>query len=78
MLPIILPVAGNQVSAAALIALGLFVGFLGGLFGVGGGFLMTPMLHAAFSLSYPIAIGSSLAQMTGLAASLFATILMVT
>jgi uncharacterized membrane protein YfcA len=41
---IFLPVAGNAVSILALLGLGGAVGFLSGLFGVGGGFLMTPLL----------------------------------
>ncbi len=39
-----LPVAGSAVSVPLLLALGGLVGFLSGLFGVGGGFLMTPLL----------------------------------
>jgi len=41
---IYLPVAGNSVSLLMLLGLGGLVGFLSGLFGVGGGFLMTPLL----------------------------------
>jgi len=41
---IYLPVAGNSVSLLLLLGLGGLVGFLSGLFGVGGGFLMTPLL----------------------------------
>ncbi|MGD8360906.1 MAG: TSUP family transporter, partial [Gemmatimonadota bacterium] len=43
-LPIYLPVAGNAVSIPLLLGLGGTVGFLSGLFGVGGGFLLTPLL----------------------------------
>ncbi len=39
-----LPVAGRAVSMPLLLVLGGAVGFLSGLFGVGGGFLMTPLL----------------------------------
>lgn len=42
--PIYLPIAGNAVSIPLLIGLGGLVGFLSGMFGVGGGFLMTPLL----------------------------------
>jgi len=42
-----LVIAGNSVSIPLLIGLGLAVGFLSGLFGVGGGFLMTPLLIMA-------------------------------
>ncbi len=43
-LSIYLPVAGSSVNTLLLLALGGLVGFLSGLFGVGGGFLMTPLL----------------------------------
>ena len=47
-----------QMIASALIA--LFVGLLTGIFGVGGGFLMTPALIILVGISGPIAIGTSL------------------
>jgi len=39
-----LPIAEVSVPIAVLLALGLLVGLLSGLFGVGGGFLLTPLL----------------------------------
>ncbi len=42
-----LPIAGNGVNIFLLLGLGGAVGFLSGLFGVGGGFLMTPLLIMA-------------------------------
>ena len=39
-----LPIAGNNVNVLLMVGLGGIVGFLSGLFGVGGGFLMTPLL----------------------------------
>ena len=39
-----LPIAGNSINILLLFGLGGLVGFLSGLFGVGGGFLMTPLL----------------------------------
>lgn len=39
-----LPVAGNSINILLLFGLGGAVGFLSGVFGVGGGFLMTPLL----------------------------------
>ncbi len=39
-----LPLAGNSINIVLLFGLGGAVGFLSGLFGVGGGFLMTPLL----------------------------------
>jgi uncharacterized membrane protein YfcA len=41
---IYLPVAGNSINILLLLGLGGLVGFLSGLFGVGGGFLLTPLL----------------------------------
>ncbi|MEZ0575788.1 sulfite exporter TauE/SafE family protein [Halodesulfovibrio aestuarii] len=39
-----LPIAGNSVNCLAILGLGGVVGLLSGIFGVGGGFLMTPLL----------------------------------
>jgi len=50
-----------------VILLGGVVGFLSGLFGVGGGFLLTPMLNIAFGVPMNVAIGSGLCQMIGTA-----------
>jgi len=41
---IYLPIAELSVNWAVILAIGAAVGFLSGMFGVGGGFLMTPML----------------------------------
>src|SRR5690606_38896836 len=41
---IFLPIADISVDLFLLLGLGARVGFLSGMFGVGGGFLMTPML----------------------------------
>jgi hypothetical protein len=42
-----LPLAGNSINILLLFGLGGAVGFLSGVFGVGGGFLMTPLLIMA-------------------------------
>lgn len=39
-----LPIAGNSINTLAIMGLGGAVGLLSGIFGVGGGFLMTPLL----------------------------------
>ena len=39
-----LPIAGNSINALLIFIIGGFVGLLSGIFGVGGGFLMTPLL----------------------------------
>ena len=41
---IYLPIAGQSVNALLIVALGGLVGILSGMFGVGGGFLITPLL----------------------------------
>lgn len=69
MLDVVLPITGTEVSALGLIVLGLIVGFLAGFFGVGGGFLMTPMLNVIFNIPYNIAVGTDLAQMFGTSTS---------
>ncbi len=44
---IYLPIAGMSIHLLVLLGLGGTVGFLSGLFGVGGGFIMTPLLMMA-------------------------------
>jgi len=39
-----LPIAGMSVNVFLILGMGVLVGFLSGLFGVGGGFLLTPLL----------------------------------
>ena len=48
---------------AGLPVLGLAVGYASGLFGVGGGFMLTPLLIALFGIPPGIAVGSGLGQM---------------
>lgn len=50
---IFLPIAEVSVNAYALVGIGGVVGFLSGLFGVGGGFLITPLL---FFIGVPPAV----------------------
>jgi len=42
-----LPVAGMSMNIFLLVGLGAMVGFMSGLFGVGGGFIMTPLMMMA-------------------------------
>jgi uncharacterized membrane protein YfcA len=44
MLHLYLPIAGNSVNVLLVFGMGGIVGVLSGIFGVGGGFLMTPLL----------------------------------
>jgi hypothetical protein len=56
-LDIYLPIAEVSVNAPLLVALGALVGFISGLFGIGGGFLMTPML-VFFGIPPAVAVAS--------------------
>ncbi len=53
----------------ALVGLGLVVGVLTGLFGVGGAFLIVPLLNILLGIDYPIAVGSSLSYTVGTSAT---------
>ncbi|MCK4601903.1 MAG: sulfite exporter TauE/SafE family protein, partial [Phycisphaerae bacterium] len=53
----------------ALAAFGLAVGILTGLFGVGGGFMVVPLLNVLFGIDYSLAVGSSLSFIIGTSAS---------
>jgi len=60
---IYLPVAEMSVYWLVMIGLGLIVGFLSGMFGVGGGFLMTPLL--VFSgIPSTVAVATTLSHVT--------------
>lgn len=54
-----------MINYVSFIGLGFIIGILSGLFGVGGGFLLVPLLNAVFNIPYNFAIGSSLCQMVG-------------
>lgn len=49
----------------ALLAIGLGIGILTGFFGVGGGFLVVPILNVLIGVNYEIAVGSSLSFIIG-------------
>ena len=61
---IYLPIAGQSVNALLIIALGALVGVLSGMFGVGGGFLTTPLLMF-YGIPAPVAVASAATQITG-------------
>lgn len=60
-MPIYLPIAGIALDLGLLIGLGLVVGFLSGMFGIGGGFITTPIL---IFLGVPpaVAVGTGASQ----------------
>ena len=60
-MPIYLPIAEMSQSLPMLLALGFSIGVISGLFGVGGGFIMTPML-IFLGIPAGIAVGSGAAQ----------------
>src|SRR3982751_2848991 len=61
---IYLPIAGQSVNALFIVLLGFVVGLLSGMFGVGGGFLTTPLL-IFYGIPPAIAVASSATQITG-------------
>ena len=61
---IYLPIAGQSVNALLMIALGTLVGLLSGMFGVGGGFLTTPLL-IFYGIPPTVAVASATTQITG-------------
>ncbi|HEX4178831.1 MAG TPA: sulfite exporter TauE/SafE family protein [Rhizomicrobium sp.] len=60
---IYLPVAEMSVNWLVIVALGLGVGFLSGMFGVGGGFLMTPLLVFT-GIPSTVAVATTLSHIT--------------
>jgi uncharacterized membrane protein YfcA len=65
---IYLPIAGMAVNALFMIALGALVGILSGMFGVGGGFLTTPLL-IFYGIPPTVAVASATTQITGASVS---------
>ena len=65
---IYLPIANMSVNALVIIALGGLVGFLSGMFGVGGGFLTTPLL-IFYGIPPTVAAASASTQVTGASVS---------
>jgi uncharacterized protein len=65
---IYLPIAELSVDLFVLLVLGAFVGFLSGVFGVGGGFLLTPFL-IFIGVPPAVAVASSANQLIGASVS---------
>jgi uncharacterized membrane protein YfcA len=53
------------ISAIPILALGVFIGFLGTLLGIGGGFIMVPALIYLLKVPTTVVIGTSLVQILG-------------
>jgi uncharacterized membrane protein YfcA len=65
---IYLPIAGLSVNMLVIVLLGAGVGLLSGMFGVGGGFLTTPLL-IFYGIPPAVAVASSATQITGASVS---------
>ncbi|WP_443970293.1 sulfite exporter TauE/SafE family protein [Sphingobium sp. CR28] len=65
---IYLPIANLPVNAFVIVALGGLVGLLSGMFGVGGGFLTTPLL-IFYGIPPTVAAASAATQVTGASVS---------
>lgn len=65
---IYLPIANMSVNALLIIGLGGLVGLLSGMFGVGGGFLTTPLL-IFYGIPPTVAVASSATQVMGASVS---------
>jgi hypothetical protein len=63
-----LPIANMSVNALLIVALGGGVGLLSGMFGVGGGFLTTPLL-IVYGIPPTVAAASAASQVTGASVS---------
>ncbi|MBN8848923.1 MULTISPECIES: sulfite exporter TauE/SafE family protein [unclassified Sphingomonas] len=63
-----LPIANLSVNALVIVALGAGVGLLSGMFGVGGGFLTTPLL-IVYGIPPTVAAASAASQVTGASVS---------
>jgi uncharacterized membrane protein YfcA len=61
---ITLPISGVSINIFLLILLGLAVGVLGGFFGMGGAWMVTPALNI-FGFPMPFAVGTDLCHMAG-------------
>src|ERR1700759_4824566 len=60
---IYLPIAEISVNWLVIVAIGAAVGFLSGMFGVGGGFLLTPLL-VFYGIPPAIAVGTQASHIT--------------
>jgi uncharacterized membrane protein YfcA len=63
-----LPIAGLSVNIFVIVGLGALVGILSGMFGVGGGFLTTPLL-IFYGIPPAVAVASAATQITGASVS---------
>ncbi len=62
---------GHAVFWPGILLLGLFIGYIAGMFGVGGGFVLTPFLINVFRIPAQVSVGSALGQKCGTSISSF-------
>ncbi len=62
---------GHPVSVWGILLLGLFIGYVAGMFGVGGGFVLTPFMINIFGIPAAVSVGSALCQKCGTSISSF-------
>ncbi len=62
-------VTNDPLIMAALVGVGLLVGFIGGLFGISGCFISVPLLAEILGIPYAIAAGSSAVHAVGISAT---------
>ncbi len=62
-------VTNDPLIMAALVGLGLVVGFIGGLFGISGCFLAVPLLAEVLGIPYKFAVGASSVHAVGISAT---------
>lgn len=67
-MPVYLPIAEISVNAGTIVFLGVVVGFFSGLFGVGGGFLTTPLLMF-FGIAPTVAVATQTCQIVASSAA---------
>ncbi|NMW30708.1 sulfite exporter TauE/SafE family protein [Altererythrobacter sp. RZ02] len=67
-MPVYLPIANLSVNGVVIVLLGALTGILSGLFGVGGGFLTTPLL-IFYGIPPTVAAASASTQVTGASVS---------
>src|ERR1700675_3905690 len=58
------PISSSHISPIYLVAIGFFIGVMGGFFGVGGSFIAGPALRAV-GLDWNFAVGTDLAHIVG-------------
>ncbi|HNN56057.1 MAG TPA: TSUP family transporter, partial [Novosphingobium sp.] len=63
-----LPIANLAVNGLVIVALGALTGILSGMFGVGGGFLTTPLM-IFYGIPPTVAAASAASQVTGASVS---------